>query len=262
MPRTVSSYIVKRKGIGTPDYAAPAPVGQISIGPVATLTDLAELATRLGSIDTFDRRGNVIWMDDFESGIKHYEVLIDSAPGVFKWSSETARNGGFCGEITTPAANGDGTWIIKRLPPPVLSNIGFEVSFARWADLNNIFAQLMIADSRGKTYFAVRWLVSSEELQWRDSAGAWHSLTPRPWIASATTSWNTIKIVVDLINLQWQRATLNAATYDLSGQAGRAAGSGTPYELTGTITAYSGAAGSKITYIDDVIFTQNEPANS
>ena len=40
---------------------------------VFPLTDMAELAARLRSIDVYDRAGDVIALDDFQSGIDQWE---------------------------------------------------------------------------------------------------------------------------------------------------------------------------------------------
>ena len=51
-------------GHGYPDYGTQGPVSTVH-----SIQDLGELAVRLGSIVTFDRRGNVLWLDGFDSGI-------------------------------------------------------------------------------------------------------------------------------------------------------------------------------------------------
>ena len=83
---------------GHPDYGGAAP-----LATVYTLQDLAELAARLGSIDVFDRRGNVLLLDDFESGIKKW---LFGGTGSYSagWICDRAEHGGFCLSIQTEGA--------------------------------------------------------------------------------------------------------------------------------------------------------------
>ena len=52
----------------TPDYGRLS--AQATVFPV---TDLGELAARLGSIVSHDRRGDVIWLDGFEDGLDKWQ---------------------------------------------------------------------------------------------------------------------------------------------------------------------------------------------
>lgn len=54
---------------GYADYGTQGP-----LDTVYSIQDLGELAARLGSIAVFDRRGNVIWLDDFEDPVIHWNV--------------------------------------------------------------------------------------------------------------------------------------------------------------------------------------------
>jgi len=49
---------------GHPDYGQAGPTSLI-----ATVPDLGELAARLGSNNTWDRRGFILWYDDFEASV-------------------------------------------------------------------------------------------------------------------------------------------------------------------------------------------------
>ncbi|GAI56753.1 unnamed protein product, partial [marine sediment metagenome] len=59
------------------------------------LADMGELAVRLGSIVTHDRRGDVIWMDNFDSGIAKWYQFASDDDGLVEWSAERSRSGGF-----------------------------------------------------------------------------------------------------------------------------------------------------------------------
>lgn len=49
----------------------------------ATLSDMADLAVRLGSIVEFDRRGDIVFIDNFESPLLRWETSITGAGEVY-----------------------------------------------------------------------------------------------------------------------------------------------------------------------------------
>lgn len=55
---------------GMPDWGEYSPQEVVS-----KLLDNAELAARLGSPVLFDRRGTVIFMDDFNCGVNHWDTV-------------------------------------------------------------------------------------------------------------------------------------------------------------------------------------------
>ena len=239
---------------GYPDWGPSAP-----IATVYSLQDMAELAVRLGSIVTFDRRGAVCWLDDFEHTINHWEIHIDSPPGAITLSAEAARTGALSAKITSPSINGDASEMVKRLPCPTPSNLGFEFSWAGAEDLAYLRAQIMLNPTGYRYYFDIRYDIAQDYLYYRNSAGTWVQLSPRVWTAKSPYVWNTIKFVIAATTFKWKHILFNSQPFDMANIPGYQPSIGHPYEMDARIAAYSGTAGSKLVYIDDVIITQNEP---
>lgn len=259
MPRTVSSYTVKAKGIGLPDYAAPAPLGQVPIGPVHTLTDVGELAARLGSIDTFDRRGNVIWMDDFEAPI-------------LKWLTDTVGGGSVPVLSTTQAwmgiqsvylavdAAGRST-IFNFFPLVRRGRIGAEFyTYLKGITPGYLSLQLTIYDGTNTTW---------AELRLDSVARTATIVTPAGDIVVATSVFPLIayetfvpaKLVVDMDTDRYVRLLIGPDEIDLSAHALNPLGDTTQKLITGLIELVGGTEGIAICHVDEFILTQNEPPN-
>ncbi|GAG14536.1 unnamed protein product, partial [marine sediment metagenome] len=114
------------------------------------LQDMGELAARQGSIVTFDRRGNVIWYDDFESSLNKW-LLYDLGVGAaVVESNEAARNGLVSCKVTTSAVLGQYSGIRHDHMIPVLSKLGFEISAAHENNILDIYFQWQLWNAAGR----------------------------------------------------------------------------------------------------------------
>jgi len=239
---------------GYPDYGVGAPTS--TIYPVL---DIGELAARLGSIVTFDRRGNVIFLDDFEATLKKWTHTSYNAEGDFQHSVEAARSGGYSAKLLTPITIDKDTWISCHRPLPVLSKIGLEYSYAMYLQIKYIYLTINFLERAARYNFALRYDRYNTTLAYLNSSGDYTDLDGIVSHQMLYHAWNTIKLVADYENKKYVRALLNENSWDLKDIA--------PYTPTysGTPSLYlearitNRAAGQHYIYLDDVILTQNEP---
>lgn len=226
-------------------------------GPTYAMADLGELAARLGSIVTFDRRGNVIWTDDFQSGVNKW-WLEGASTSTFTWSSRTSNGNGFCGELATNAnLYGDADIYVSR-PFPVLSKMGFEFSFCLDQYLLELYLDVTLYDGTNYYNGVVKWINASDKCQ----CGG-NDLSPTIDLMESSSSlhdfyWNTIKLVIDFTTKKYVRLIVNDVTYDL-----------TSYSLTSSSSSYrmvnvhisimNNSTNITILYLGNMIITQNEP---
>ena len=241
-------------GIGLPDW------GRIKkdVG-VSPLADLGELAARLGSINTFDRRGDTVWMDDFESGLNKWQTYAGYPGGSVAVSAERARNGGYACKLVT-GTNGAGTaFLFRALPYPVLGRIGLEFSFAMDDDISYVDVIFYLYDGTRMLLPHVQYDKVSGVLKYMSADVVWITLASDLFHTRGTTCFWTMKMVADFVKNEYVRIIFNERVFDLAGQALQIG------ESTATPTLYpyievAGQAGvSGIAFIDDVIITQNEP---
>lgn len=240
---------------GQPDFGLYAPTETI-VG----LSDLGELAARLGSPVTFDRRGNIIWMDDFESGIEKW--YVDSAAGGenLLWVPTYSKSGGFCAKAITDAHADDDIRVTVALPYPALSRIGFEYSFRLGSNIKEIHIINQLYNGTNLIVGLLRWTAATKTWAYLDDSG-YHDLTPTiDFRSTAPIPFNTLKLVCDFTTRMYVRLIANNTTYDLSSNTLRVGpGAGIPPHLSERVAIYTNANASADIYIDDAIVTQNEP---
>jgi len=225
---------------------------------IFALYDLGELAVRLGSIVSYDRRGNVLWLDDFEDGLIKWKELI--GVGVAPWDSATtkARNGGksaytSCSADTSPRAE-----LSKGLPWRVAGKFGLEVSFATGANESQPYVKFQVYDGTQLYDFQIRFSTTNSLIQYRDADGNWQNLATGVNILKGDTYWHTLKLVIDSNEGEYIRVLFDGQDYSMAGIAGAVSASSiAPYLLITLANTTVGGVDSEI-YYDDCIITQNE----
>lgn len=240
---------------GQPDYGLYAKTSTIT-----GVSDLGELAARIGSIDTFDRGGNVIWLDDFEEGIEKWRIVTNTGDrGSFLWSPEKARNGGFsmklsCGDVTDDILRVD-----HSLSMPVISRIGLEFSM-QVESIEGIFAfTSYLYDGETQHRVGIRYARDTEIWQYYDITDVWRDLTPTLFLGESATGFHTIKLVVDFATGYYVKLMVGNAIFDLSAYQyyKQALPFSSVLNLNFELIAIADEAST--VFVDDVIVTQNEP---
>ena len=239
---------------GYPDYGVASPTKTIY-----TFQDIGELAARLGSVNTFDRRGNVIWLDDFEDTLKKWDHSSYNSEGDFQHTAEAARSGSFSAKLLTPTTVDKDTWIVCNRPLPIQSKIGLEYSYAMYLQIKYLYAKLKFGDGDGQYEYQLRYDRYNTTMAYLNSGGTYTDLDGYVSHALLYHSWNTIKLVVDYENHKYVRALLNSFSWDLKDIAPKFnSGVYTP-ALYIEARIQNRDAGQHYIYLDDVILTQNEP---
>lgn len=106
---------------GAPDW--------FNVNPMETfysLTDLGELAARLGCPSRIDRRGKVIWYDTFTSGLGAWDSFAYGAgSGVRLVMAPTVSPGGAM-QIDAGTTMGGNAWAMTHLVAPLTARAGLE----------------------------------------------------------------------------------------------------------------------------------------
>jgi len=225
---------------------------------IFALYDLGELAVRLGSIVSFDRRGNILWLDDFEDGIVKW--LVKTGVGYAKWDSSltAARNGGksahsFCEADMTPVAK-----ISRGIPWTVAGMFGLEVSFATGDNNGQPVVELRVYDGVKYYQASIRFLTATSLLEYLDEDNSWQTLRSEVYIHKGSTFWHTLKLVVDSVSGEYVRLLFDGLSISMASIPMREVVSTVgPYlEVILWHTTLTGVD-SEI-YYDDCIVTQNE----
>jgi len=223
------------------------------------MQDMGELAARLKSIDTHDRRGDIVWLDDFESGVDNFHHFITFVADTVTWDTTTARSGAFCAKLHASNNPGSDAAMFRYLAYPALGRMGLEFSFATPHNTQNIVGTMYF--DNGVRYYegSLLYRVGTEDLSVRDAGGVWQLIDGNREIQRDLHAWNTVKLVVDFAALQYVRLIFNEHEYDIAPYAPRDVGASVVPRLQVEIWNSYIVAGAADTYVDDVIVTQNEP---
>ena len=239
---------------GQPDFGLYAPTKTI-VG----LSDMGELAARLGSIVTFDRRGNVVRLDDFEGGIEQWDLGGVGTGRKLEWSEIYHRSGNFCAKLTSHPTAGMVAEMATSVSYPILSKIGFEFSAVIDTNLRYLTILTQLYNGTSITESLIRWTQATALWKVTDDTQAWRDLSPTMKLSPVAPVFNTIKLVADFVNNQYVRLIVNNIDYDLSAYGLYSAGSAEAPRIDIKIQMASNFAASTYLYVDDFIQTQNEP---
>ena len=117
-----------------------------------------------------------------------------------------------------------------------------------------------INDGASRVQFQVRYRDTDDDLQYRDSVGAYITFATDITLIDTNRIFHTAKLVVDGRLGQYLRFIWDNTEYDLSGNAGFTVAPLTVARMDVIIDLVGRAGQNDIVYVDDVIITQNEPA--
>ena len=222
-----------------------------------------ELAARLGSIDTFDRRGQIMFYEDFEQGIKSNWTQSLTAGSTARGgkiypTSAWSRSGLLSACLINGTNVGDTSEIWHYEPHVGHGRYGLEFSFAgpgddfranlNMIDNGNLLSGVRLLKSPGNPWYAVYILTGN--LTWTLISG----------VGAYIGSFSTAKLVVDFATKTYVRLIIGYQTMDLSRypiyipQVTNAA------PQIGIVFDEIDVQGTNYgTFIDDVILTKNEP---
>jgi hypothetical protein len=241
---------------GTPDYGVTG-----GASTVYQVKDLGELAARLGSPITYDRRGDVIWWDDFECGLAKWGIALSGLGAAGAMSTTRARNGRSSLLLTGGSTANRTAIAIHDGPYARLSRFGFEWSFNFPVAFDYVQGTLELYDGVNHTLWHWLWSDTLNAVQYLDGATALDVTAASVNLTAGLQGFQTMKLVVDPATGRYVRGLFNDREIELDGVSGLVLPDATPARVQLAIEVHSRAGNNDQVYIDDVIITQNEPAN-
>jgi hypothetical protein len=239
---------------GVPDWGvtnAPRNIYQV--------LDLGELAARLGSIDAFDRRGDVVFLDDFEDGLAHWATGGSGAGNDVRLTRARSRSGAYSAKLTPGTTLGQSAIMVHRQPLAFWSPSGAEFSFNLADNISYLDLFLTTQDAAQLVTYGIRYDRLFTRLRYLGPGGPWITFDPAvPDLLDAYT-FQTMKLVVNPEAERYARLQVNSTTYDLAAYLPFvAAPAGAPWLSMQLEVIDIGALAAPLR-VDDVILTQNEP---
>jgi len=221
--------------------------------------DDAELAARLGSINTFDRRGNVVWMDDFEGPVLKWNTSTNGDNAAVALSTTWPKQGSQCCKLTAGEGAAGNAAILRYINLYSLGCVGLEVSFTVDAATTAVDIQFRYYDGDNSQNGYMRIIPGTQTIQYVNALGAWADILTDINLYDDGTTYNTLKLVINTRTIEFVRVLYNERSASMAGLGLRQGVGAIAPTLYAIITHASIAAAVKSIYVDNVILTQNEP---
>lgn len=241
------------------------PHGQADFGmyavkeTVGSMADNAELAARLGSIVTLDRRGDVVFLEDFEAPILNWTGEGDGADDIQRLYPDKAFMGSQCVLLGTSDTTGNQSYIVRRFFLTLNQRYGLEARIQRIGA--DVLCDIEIWIYKGGKVYRAKWRYDApnNKLFIWDSTGNYKEIAADIDAGTIYEEWWPAKLVIDSQTMKYVRGLFLGVEYDLSDEAMEEDDTLVPdgisiYALVTTPTnTIRGAC------FDNIILTQNEP---
>ena len=221
--------------------------------------DTGELAARLGSIDTFDRRGCVMWMDDFENNLNSWQ-LDYTGLGTTVITNTQQRFGASSMYMDVGLAVNDVNSAYRYLPFRAVSKMGLETAFQITAVQTTLWFWIDWLDGTTRYRGQIYYNQGAGNLRYLNSGlgdTSFANVTP---LLLNSGMFHIIKIVIDPTDYTFNRIILDNNTWDLSNiPLPGVADATSPCIRVGFKIQNGQLNAHQEMYIDGVIVTDNEP---
>jgi len=219
---------------------------------------LAELAARLGSPISWERRGQVALIETFADGLGRGVLstsgtgaLAELYPGAFQFGGYSLKL-----KTGTTASKSAGVTLYGDFSPS--GRIGFEFAFSMDSQPDDIYLLGKVWDGTLEHHAYARIHHATHKLQVYNSTPAYANAANFQLPAIATL-FCSVKVVIDIDEQKWVRLLNRGTETDLSAIATDSPAVAVHPYFSFQILAVESAAVSHTIYVDRMIVTTNEP---
>jgi len=241
-------------GKDTPDWGGVYPSTQFY-----PLTDMAELAARLGSPLIYDRRGNVVWMYGFEYGLTGLAVFEEEVGSSVALSIDEWEHPPCSALLRVAGLDLSRAYIRRHFASPTGGVIGWAAACKLGEDAQLVEVAFAHFDGTYSTLYHTRIDHVNHRLEYLDDGAIYRKFAgDLPDYAEANYFLH-MKLVVNVDTGKYVRFLLDNTEYDLSALSGYRFGSGVALHARGLVMHSVGQSATSDVYVDSLILTENEP---
>jgi len=237
---------------GFPDWGEYAPQTQISKS-----LDVAELAVRLGSPCIYDRRGTVMFLDDFSSGLNKWKIIVQNNQQIYP-TAKVAYLGGYSLAFYDDSSYIEEPRIYLILPIIQQSHLGIEVIFCFQDSTANERIGFQIFQNGIGYSFSFGYDRYNQIVQLKDISGNWQIIDENVKFEVGKNEWFVSKLVIDPVSKKFVWGRINSRIYNLNDYSAYQFSTSAMDALEPVVLL--GSANNEIArgYVGYVIITQNE----
>ena len=219
----------------------------------------AELAVRLGSPVMYDRGGNVIFYDDFESDAIKWMNIDQGVPARVVHSAARCYTGSSSLKLTTGVVPVEPSGIQKEFLPAYDSRLGFECMIHP-VDYRIIITMEIYGYTGTENYMSrLRFYPLNHRLQYYKGGTGWVVLATDIRDGTEWENWIPIKMCIDHKTKKWIKILLGNNVYDISTSDIEVSVDTVTLPLFNIkILLHTQEASAKVIHVDNVVVTQNE----
>jgi len=220
--------------------------------------DLAELAARLGSVNVYDRRGNIVWWDDFGRGMGAWFTATSGTGAAVALSTTYPHWPPFCLALTAGSTGKGYATVIRSLAPLASGRLGAEACVAFPTDWSTFDFFLQVADGTLRYQANITLSLEDQKIYYEDEDSNLVELDDLPDMVSEDGAYHHLKTVANFTDHLWIRFMLDGQSYEIPTvplQYGTDAGY--PH-IDLEITLYARSGENDYCLLDGVILTQDE----
>ena len=239
---------------GAPDYS-----NVRAYGPLHRLDDLAELAGRLGSPVTYDRRGSVLFLATFANGSGQFGLTSVGSGASLGVTPETFLSGPFSLRMLTSNVTDEISTVHTRIAiPEKTSKLGLEAGVS-FTDVEVGFDIQISHYTGAKLYQYTLIYRSDQDRLYIVSPTGSGILDDNLVLYPGSHAWHKMKIVVDFENNTYLRALMDEDAYDVSDFDAYVYTNTEPKRIDVRLHGATRDNTTREIHWDNVIITQNEP---
>jgi hypothetical protein len=240
-------------------HSAPDWSDALKSGYIYRVDDMAELAVRLGSIVNYDRRGEVLFAEGFESSLSAWSTSAGGTGASVAIDTTKSWQGSQSVKLVGGNTLLDVSSLDHITPYSVAGGFGVEVSYYALSATLAFELTLIVYDGSNRREYTIQIETISGAI-WALGAGdSLVSITPAANVLiDVANGWNRVKLVLDVDAAAYKRLLINNQSWDLSAYVPYTLANALPPFLHQSLLIRSGLASNQSLWVDNAILTQNE----
>ena len=218
---------------------------------------LTELGARLGSPIAYERRGQVIVLENFDQGVDDWLWSATTATSYIKAATASVVHGGYSAYMFRGAGTGGYCQLGRRFDIAPATTVGYSAWYRMYNAPDYIIFYLLVDDGTNTHQGSLLIDTATDLIYNRNSGGGYDLITVYPCTPPSEKHFRFIKFTLDLSADTYGYAIINGAEHDLSSESCQTGISGVR-QILPLVEVYAEAGNDTEVYVDSLAITTME----